>query len=69
MASLAAAKQTEEEKVRFTNESGEVLVGLLHEADSEDSVILCHGYADTKNGFHLPALAQALADNGYTSLR
>lgn len=32
-------------------------------------VILCHGYASFKNGFHLPALAAALADAGYNSLR
>lgn len=32
-------------------------------------VILCHGYASYKDGFHLPAIAAALADAGYNSLR
>jgi hypothetical protein len=30
---------------------------------------LCHGYTSFKNGFHLPALAQSLAEAGYNSLR
>lgn len=32
-------------------------------------VILCHGYASFKDGFHLPAIAAALAEAGYNSLR
>ena len=66
---MPAAKQAVEERICFENQSMETLVGILNEAGSADTVILCHGYADTKNGFHLPALAQALADKGYCSLR
>ena len=35
----------------------------------QDAVILCHGFASHKNGFHSPAIAKALEDKGLTSLR
>lgn len=63
------AKQDVSEKVSFENDRGERLVGMLLAATSSKTVILCHGYADTKAGFHLPALAEALANQGYSSLR
>lgn len=66
---MPAAKQEPEEQVRFKNDSGEVLAGVWHDSGSDNAVILCHGYSDTKNGFHLPALAQACAAHQYSSLR
>ena len=60
---------SQERKVTFQNSSGETLAGILLDAGSSDAAVLCHGYADSKNGFHLPALAQALANKGCSSLR
>jgi len=62
-----------ENQVRFENSHGHKLAGTLTTSSKQDAdarcVILCHGYASFKNGFHLPALAAALADAGYNSLR
>ena len=60
---------TQERKVSFKNSSGELLSGILVDVGSSEAAVLCHGYADTKNGFHLPALAQALATKGCSTLR
>lgn len=60
---------TKEHKVSFINSSGDLLSGILVDVSSFEAAILCHGYADTKNGFHLPALAQALATKGCSTLR
>ena len=35
----------------------------------QDVVILCHGFASNKNGFHLPDIATALAKRDLSSLR
>lgn len=35
----------------------------------QEVVILCHGLGDHKDGFHLPALAEALSKKGLGSLR
>ena len=59
----------QEEKIAFTNPSGEKLSGVLLDVGSSEAAILCHGYTDHKNGFHLPAVARALADRGWSSLR
>lgn len=60
--------------VNFRNQQGQKLAGILTTARQPIAdpstnakpkcVILCHGYTDHKNGFHLPALAAALADVG-----
>ncbi len=60
---------TQERKVSFENSSADLLSGILVDVGSSEAAILCHGYADTKNGFHLPALAQALATRGCSTLR
>lgn len=60
---------TKECKISFKNSSGDLLSGILMDVGSCEAAILCHGYADTKNGFHLPALAQALAAKGCSTLR
>ena len=60
---------SQERKVTFKNSSGETLAGTLLDAGSSDAAVLCHGYADSKDGFHLPALAHALANKGCSSLR
>ena len=35
----------------------------------QDAVILCHGFASHKNGFHCPAIAEALQEKGLSSFR
>lgn len=62
-----------ETQVSFNNSHGHKLAGILTTSSKQGTdarcVILCHGYTSFKNGFHLPALAAALADAGYNSLR
>ncbi|KAL3134145.1 hypothetical protein ABBQ32_008564 [Trebouxia sp. C0010 RCD-2024] len=58
-----------EREVTFTNPSNESLAGIFLDAGSSKTAILCHGYTDHKNGFHLPAIAEALANRGWSSLR
>lgn len=60
---------TKESNISFKSSSGDLLSGILVDIGSCEAAILCHGYADTKNGFHLPALAQALAAKGCSTLR
>ncbi len=60
---------TQERKISFKNSSGDLLSGILVDVGSSEAAVLCHGYADTKNGFHLPALAQALATRGCSTIR
>ena len=67
MATLGTAPK--ERNVSFTNFTGEKLSGILLDTGSPEVAILCHGYTDHKNGFHLPAIARALADKGWSSLR
>jgi hypothetical protein len=59
--------------VSFQNSHINKLVGTLTLTNTPGTdskcVILCHGYASFKDGFHLPALATALAEAGYNSLR
>ena len=62
-------KLQDEEKVRFSNPSKESLAGVLLDSRSPETAVLCHGYSDHKNGFHLPAIARALAAKGWSSLR
>lgn len=60
-----------EQTVSFLNTHGNQLVGTLTTSTSaaDRCVILCHGYASFRDGFHLPAIAAALAEAGYNSLR
>jgi hypothetical protein len=59
--------------ISFHNSHGNELVGTMTLANKagmgSKCVILCHGYASFKDGFHLPALATALAEAGFNSLR
>lgn len=57
-------------KVQYRNASGELLVGVLVDDGQTDAVVLCHGYMDGKDRFHLPAIANALLqDAQVASLR
>ena len=60
-------------RVQFENGSKEKLVGILVDASSPSSddgiVILCHGYASSKNSPLLVQLAKELASKNLSSLR
>ncbi|GIL92529.1 hypothetical protein Vretifemale_20048 [Volvox reticuliferus] len=53
----------------FSNAHGERLAAKFVDAGSQDIVILCHGYATSKDGFLFPQLADELASRGRSSLR
>ncbi|GIL69132.1 hypothetical protein Vretimale_17211 [Volvox reticuliferus] len=53
----------------FSNAHGERLAAKFVDAGSQDIVILCHGYATSKDGFLFPQLAVELASRGRSSLR
>ena len=67
MATEGTAHQ--EALVSFKNFSDERLAGVLLDTGSSETAILCHGYADQKNGFHLPRIAKALAQKSWSSFR
>ncbi|MFQ6642651.1 hypothetical protein Gotur_017857 [Gossypium turneri] len=51
------------------NKHGEKLVGLLHETESKEIVILCHGFKSTKDYNTLTNLAAALEKEGISVFR
>lgn len=54
--------------VRFENDRGLTLEGLI-DGDGAKGVVLCSHFTGFKEYKHLHALAQTLADEGYTALR
>ena len=58
-----------ESRLTFQNNKGENLVGLLLDTDSNDVVLLCHGYMAHKDMCHLALVARSLADCGLSSFR
>ncbi|EFJ48216.1 hypothetical protein VOLCADRAFT_74811 [Volvox carteri f. nagariensis] len=53
----------------FGNFHSERLAAKFMDVGSDGVVILCHGYASTKDGFLFPRLAEELAARGLSSLR
>ncbi|XP_071716291.1 putative uncharacterized protein YDL057W isoform X2 [Rutidosis leptorrhynchoides] len=60
---------TEQQKIIIHNNSGEKLVGLLHETGSKEIVILCHGFQCTKEYDMMVELAVALQKQGICAFR
>eukprot|EP00798_Chlamydomonas_sp_ICE-L_P001339 gene1339-32696_t len=59
-----------ESLAEFPNSTNEKLSGLfVNVQGSQDVVILCHGYASSRNGFRLPEIAKELASKRLCSLR
>ncbi|KAF6162497.1 hypothetical protein GIB67_006206 [Kingdonia uniflora] len=52
------------EKVTLRNSYGEKLVGLLHETESAELVILCHGLGSSKESSTIVSLVSALVKEG-----
>ncbi|GLC46835.1 hypothetical protein PLESTB_001539700 [Pleodorina starrii] len=69
MASSQAPAPTLTQALSFTNAQGERLAAKFLDAGSDGVVILCHGYAASKDGFLFPRLADELAARGRSSLR
>jgi len=58
-----------QEKIVIRNRYGERLVGVLHEAGSNDIVVLCHGFRSSKDGRTILSLANALASENISIFR
>ena len=56
-------------KIFIKNKSGEKLAGILHEADSDKLVIVCHGRLTTKDDYFLPELCEAISCIGINAFR
>ncbi|KAK3161100.1 hypothetical protein QOZ80_1BG0071830 [Eleusine coracana subsp. coracana] len=74
MASCAAGDPHEfvaalEQKVAVTNKHGESLVGVLHNAGSNKVVVLCHGFAASKDDSIFHDLVAALTKQGFSAFR
>ncbi|KAJ7979342.1 alpha/beta-Hydrolases superfamily protein [Quillaja saponaria] len=59
----------QQQRIIIPNKQGEQLVGILHETGSAEIVILCHGFAATKDHFIFMNLAAALEKAGLSSFR
>ncbi|KAG4141369.1 hypothetical protein ERO13_D06G071900v2 [Gossypium hirsutum] len=59
----------EQQRMIIPNKHGEKLVGLLHETESKEIVILCHGFKSTKDCNTLTNLAAALEKEGISVFR
>ncbi|KAE8705888.1 Detected protein of confused Function [Hibiscus syriacus] len=60
---------TEQRRVIITNKHGEKLVGILHETQSKEIVVLCHGFNRSKDDIILVNLAAALEKEGISVFR
>lgn len=59
------------ENVKIPNSKGQKIAAVIHRPniDTNKLAILCPGYLDTKDYMHLVALADSLANHGYTAIR
>ncbi|CAL8464177.1 g3712 [Coccomyxa elongata] len=64
-----AGLSMEERRVTFPSPKGSEILATWQLPEAAEVVVLCHGLGDHKDGFHLPALAAALAAAGLGSLR
>lgn len=69
MALSASPAAVETKRVTFRGPGGESLVGKHTLPGARHAVLLQHGYASNKDGFHLQRIAKTLADGGVGSLR
>ncbi|XP_023642032.1 uncharacterized protein LOC17891608 [Capsella rubella] len=56
-------------KIEIPNSRSEKLVGLLHETESKEVVVLCHGFRSNKDNTILKNIAVALAKEGISAFR
>ncbi|XP_041007264.1 uncharacterized protein LOC121251922 isoform X1 [Juglans microcarpa x Juglans regia] len=66
---LAAKDPVIQKKIVIPNKYGEKLVGVLHETESPEIVILCHGFRSSKENKTMVNLAVALENEGISAVR
>ncbi|KAK9099327.1 hypothetical protein Syun_026372 [Stephania yunnanensis] len=62
-------KHVQQKKITLQNNSGQKLVGVLHETGSVELVVLCHGFQSSKECKSLVTIASALEKEGTSSFR
>lgn len=67
--SLSDSSNVSQEKIVITNRYGEKIVGLLHEAGSNDIVVLCHGFRSSKESRTILCLSDALTSENISVFR
>jgi alpha-beta hydrolase superfamily lysophospholipase len=58
-----------EHRHTFRNDRGENLIGILVDAGSQDTVLVCHGFMANKDMCQFPLIASTLANRGLSSFR
>ncbi|KAL7136764.1 hypothetical protein ABFS83_10G052700 [Erythranthe nasuta] len=67
---VAAAQNLEmEQKIIILNKRREKLVGVLHETESPQIVVLCHGFRSSKESKLVVNLARVLEEEGISAFR
>ncbi|GAU34787.1 hypothetical protein TSUD_205910 [Trifolium subterraneum] len=69
MAQSTQNPSSQQQKVIITNNHGNKLVGILHEAGTKEIVILCHGLRASKEDIIMTQLTAALENAGISSFR
>ena len=62
-------KEEQIRKVNFYNSKNQKLVGILHENNKKNIVIICHGITGCKNHNFIPLLSNFLEKNNFSILR
>ncbi|KAF5467982.1 hypothetical protein F2P56_012180 [Juglans regia] len=61
--------ETHHRRILIKNQHGEKLVGILHDTDQKELVILCHGFQSLKERIPMVNLAAALENEGTSAFR
>ncbi|KAG6674346.1 hypothetical protein I3843_15G033100 [Carya illinoinensis] len=61
--------ETHQRRIIIKNQHGEKLVGILHDTDQKELVILCHGFQSLKERIPMVNLAAALENEGTSAFR
>ncbi|KAJ3669602.1 hypothetical protein LUZ60_011552 [Juncus effusus] len=69
MKSAANSPLVDEQNILIQNKHGEELVGILHKINSENLVILCHGFRASKDDNILVGIANELTKQGISAFR
>ncbi|KAL1353440.1 hypothetical protein AAHE18_06G240000 [Arachis hypogaea] len=62
-------KVSEKRRIIIRNYHGENLVGILHDAESTQLVIICHGFQSSKERIPMVNLAAAIENDGISAFR
>ncbi|XP_070038637.1 uncharacterized protein [Nicotiana tomentosiformis] len=67
--SIPHVQETGHKRVTVHNSHGEELVGVLHETNSPELVIICHGFKSSKDRIPMVNLAAAFEKEGISAFR